>query len=193
LLLILIVPTPAHAKMLVYAGLRKRSCTSHTHPTDLSGIRTLDSWINSYRQRRLKENIPWGEKIGLNGGERKRRWQKKIWPRPEKNETVFPIVIVNKMCVDSITKWQMCSRTKYFSENGFLPRWTYEVIRSQAMLGPYKTWRGDTRKYAGCCWKVFPHLVAWVRIIGRGILHVKGYNSTTTASLFHRINAFKPF
>jgi hypothetical protein len=37
--------------------------------------------------------------------------------------------------------------------------------------------RWNPRKYAESCSKVFPHIVAWVRI-GRGILHVKDYNGT---------------
>jgi hypothetical protein len=40
------------------------------------------------------------------------------------------------------------------------------------MLVPVSTWRGDPREYAGCYWKGFRHLVAWV-CIGRGIPHAK--------------------
>lgn len=49
--------------------------------------------------------------------------------------------------------------------------------RSRATLGLVGTWRDDPRVYAGCCWKVFPHIVSWVRE-GHGIQHVKGYNGT---------------
>jgi hypothetical protein len=63
------------------------------------------------------------------------------------------------------------------ARNGVLPRWTYRYPfdhQSQATLGPISTWRGDPREYARCCWMVFSHLVAWVRV-GRGIMHVKDY------------------
>jgi hypothetical protein len=50
--------------------------------------------------------------------------------------------------------------------NGVLPRLTYWYPfdhRSQAAMGPDSTWMGDhpNDKYAGCCLKVYPHLVAW--------------------------------
>jgi hypothetical protein len=67
-------------------------------------------------------------------------------------------------------------------ENGDLTFWTYqyhlisEVKRHGTRLFLGRVIRERTAG-TGCCWKVFPHLVAWVRV-GHGIPHVKGYNST---------------
>jgi hypothetical protein len=52
----------------------------------------------------------------------------------------------------------MAEAVRARTENGVLPRWTYGYPfdhRSQAALGPVRTWRGAQREYIRCCWKVF--------------------------------------
>jgi hypothetical protein len=69
---------------------------------------------------------------------------------------------------------------KVHMSNGVWIRWTYRYQfdhRSQATCGLQLVLGNDPREYAWCCWKMFPHLVAWVRV-GRGKTHVKSFNST---------------
>jgi hypothetical protein len=54
---------------------------------------------------------------------------------------------------------------------------THLITEVKQRWARVSTQRGNPREYAGCCWKVFPHLVTWVQV-GRGIPHVKAYNST---------------